>query len=456
MERSTRSHAKQFAARALSLLLGAAVLSACGAMAPAPPAESIAATIDEAFVYALPVFEMARARYAGTAARPADKSALNRLMHRRTLSTAENRTVTTPNNDTLYSQAFLELSGSPVEINTPDFGDRYFSIAFMDVFTNNFAVVGRRTTGTKPQHYYVVGPDWQGSAPAGATLIRAPGNWVWVLVRILVQGPEELPQVQRLQDEISLRVVTPFTPPASVAPQPDDAASFIAVVDQALDRNPPPRADRAILERIRRVGIGPGLNPPDQAVLDAWKRGFATLRKHLLDTFETLEPPVIHDGWNYRTADLGNFGTDYAFRAVVAIVGLAALEPAEAMYSNAAGDKDGKPLQGDRHYRRRPPGGLPVDAFWSLTAYEQTPEGALYFADNPIHRYSIGDRTRGLVRNADGSIDILIQHDAPAGPLAPNWLPIPSGPVKLTLRAYQPRAELLNGQYRFPGIEPAD
>ena len=205
MERSTRSHAKQFAARALSLLLGAAVLSACGAMAPAPPAESIAATIDEAFVYALPVFEMARARYAGTAARPADKSALNRLMHRRTLSTAENRTVTTPNNDTLYSQAFLELSGSPVEINTPDFGDRYFSIAFMDVFTNNFAVVGRRTTGTKPQHYYVVGPDWQGSAPAGATLIRAPGNWVWVLVRILVQGPEELPQVQRLQDEISLR-----------------------------------------------------------------------------------------------------------------------------------------------------------------------------------------------------------------------------------------------------------
>jgi hypothetical protein len=457
MQRLTTLQAGRFTTRVLALLLGAAALCACGALAPAPPPQPVPATIEDAYVYALPVFEVARARYAGTAARPADKSALNRLMHRRNLSTAENRTVTTPNNDTLYSQAFLDLSGSPVDITTPDFGDRYFSIAFMDVFTNNFAVIGRRTTGTKPQHYYVVGPQWKGDTPAGATLIRAPGDWVWVLVRILIQGPEELAQVQGLQDAINLRVVTPFTPPASIAPRTDDAESFIAVVNEALARNPPPPADRAILGRIRALGIGPGLAAPDQAVLDAWKTEFPTLRKHLLDTFETLQPPTIHDGWNYRTADLGNFGTDYAFRAVVAIVGLAALEPAEAMYSNAAGDKDGKPLQSDRHYRWRiPPEGLPVDAFWSLTAYEQTPEGALYFADNPIHRYSIGDRTRGLVKNADGSIDILIQHDAPAGPLAPNWLPIPAGPVKLTLRAYQPRAELLRGQYRFPGIEPTD
>ena len=438
-----------------AILSGTMALRAIAATEPAPPAD--AAALEEAYVYALPVFEVARARYAGTAQRPADKSALNRLMHRRTLSTHENRTVTTPNNDTLYSQAFLDLSGSPVDITTPDFGDRYFSVAFMDVFTNNFATVGRRTTGTRPQHYFVVGPDWKGTAPAGATLIRAPGNWVWVLVRILIQGPDEMSEVRHLQDAISLRVLRPFAPQDALAPKLGDADNFIAVVNQALSRNPPPAADGAILERIGRVGIGPGMMVPDGAVLQAWRSEFPKLQKHLFDSFETLQPPTIYDGWNYRTADLGNFGTNYAFRAIVAIVGLAALEPVEAVYTNAVGDKDGKPLRSGRHYRWRiPSAGLPVDAFWSLTAYEETPQGALYFADNPIHRYAIGDRTPGLVKNPDGSIDILIQHDPPTGPLAANWLPIPPGPVKLTLRAYQPRAVLLQGLYRYPGIESVD
>lgn len=400
------------------------------------------------------MFEVARARYAATAARPADKSALNHLRHRRRLSTHEDRTVTTPNNDTLYSQSFLDLRESAVELTTPEFGKRYFSVAFMDVFTNNFATVGSRTTGAHPQHYLVAGPHWRGKVPPGATLIRAPGNWVWLLVRILIQGPEELTEVQRLQDAITLVALTPFTPTDSIEPKLGDAASFIAVVNQALGQNPPPRADRAVLRRIRRMGIGPNLGSPDPATLQAWVAAFPHLQQRLFDGFTRLQPPTIHDGWNYRTGDLGNFGTDYAFRAVVAIVGLAALEPAEAMYTFAVGDSMGRPLQSDAHYRWRiPPEGLPVDAFWSLTAYEETPQGALYFADNPLHRYAIGDRTRGLIRNADGSIDILIQHDAPEGPLAANWLPIPLGPVKLALRAYQPRAELLRGSYRYPGIE---
>jgi hypothetical protein len=100
-----------------------------------------------------------------------------------------------------------------------------------------------------------------------------------------------------------------------------------------------------------------------------------------------------------------------------------------------------------------PAEGLPKDAFWSLSAYELTSEGTLFFADNPIHRYAVGDRTAGLVKNADGSLDILIQHDSPNGPLSANCLPIPSGPMRLTLRVYQPRKILLEGRYRFPTIQ---
>jgi hypothetical protein len=418
-------------------------------------AQAIAADIEEAYVYALPVFEIARVRYSSTLARSADKSALNQLRHRRNLTTAENRTVTTPNNDTLYSQAMLDLRDSAVEITTPDFGNRYFSVAFMDVFSNNFAVIGRRTTGTRPQHYLVAGPRWQGTVPPGATMIRAPGDWVWVLVRILIQGPEELSEVRALQDGIGLRAIKEVSAGPLIEPKTDDAANFIAVVNEALRHNPPPRSDRAELARIGRVGIGANEKAPTDALLAAWQAQFPELRKRLLATFATLQPPTIHEGWNYRTADLGNFGTNYRFRAVVAVVGLAALEPAEAMYTNAVGDRNGDPLQSDRHYRWHiPSGGLPVDAFWSLTAYEEEPNGTLYFAENPIHRYAIGDRTQGLVSNPDGSLDILIQQDPPQGSLAANWLPIPQGPVRIILRAYQPRAELLDGHYRFPGLEP--
>lgn len=411
------------------------------------------ATLAEAYIYAYPLYEIARTRYAATWKQPAENSALNRLVHRRTLSDHTDRWVTTPNNDTLYSSAFLDLSQSPVEISTPDFADRYFSIAFLDAFTNNFATIGRRTTGTAPQHYLVVGPHWHGTAPADAKLIRAPGNWVWVLVRTLIQDKSELALVHRLQDGITLRAVQPFAARPPVVPVDNDAENFIAVVNQALAENPPPAADRALLERIAAVGIKPGAGLPEAGVVDAWKAAFPQLRQRLIEAGKSARPTEVRHGWSYNPKNLGNFGSDYAYRALVALVGLAALEPSEAVYSSAVTDQNGAPLRGDRRYRwHLPAAGLPVDAFWSLSAYEVAPSGALFFADNAIHRYAIGDRSEGLVKNADGSLDILIQHVPPAE-RASNWLPIPEGPVRLVLRAYQPRPEVLQGKYDFPTIE---
>jgi hypothetical protein len=189
-------------------------------------------------------------------------------------------------------------------------------------------------------------------------------------------------------------------------------------------------------------------------VLDAWKSEFPGLKQRLIAGAREAHRAEVHDGWTYSPSTLGTFGTDYALRAAVALGGLAALIPAEAIYSAPVSDQTGAPLNSDRRYRfHLPPEGLPEDAFWSLSAYELTPEGTLFFADNAIHRYAVGDRTAGLVRNVDGSLDILIQHDAPTGPLAANWLPIPSGPMRLTLRIYQPRKTLLEGTYRFPTIQ---
>ena len=160
-------------------------------------------------------------------------------------------------------------------------------------------------------------------------------------------------------------------------------------------------------------------------------------------------------GWSYPRSTLGDFNQDYAFRAAVALAGLAALPPAEAMYMNPMGDR-GRMFTGEGPYRLSfPAGQLPaVDAFWSLTMYEATPDGQFFLVENPIRRYSIGDRTPGLKTNADDSLDIWISRADPGGDRSANWLPAPaSGPFTLSFRAYLPRPEFLDGRYRLPAIQ---
>jgi len=81
------------------------------------------------------------------------------------------------------------------------------------------------------------------------------------------------------------------------------------------------------------------------------------------------------------------------------------------------------------------------------------PDGRLFFADNPIRRYSIGDRTPGLRRNADGSLDLYIQQALPPAADRSNWLPAPAGPLSLILRAYLPRPALIDESYAPPVLE---
>ena len=95
----------------------------------------------------------------------------------------------------------------------------------------------------------------------------------------------------------------------------------------------------------------------------------------------------------------------------------------------------------------------PVRAFWSLSAYEITSDKRRFFAENPIRRYSIGDKTPGLQHNQDGSLDILIQHERPNASAESNWLPAPAGSFALTLRAYLPEPALLDASYAPPPVE---
>jgi len=427
---------------------------------PATPF-AMGSTIEQAFTYAFPITEMMRLRwsYLEDPANPT-RGPANQFVHGRNLLNYRHRVVTTPNNDTLYSRAFLDLSVGPVRIHVPDTGGRYYSIAFYDVFSNHFATIGRRLTGTREGDFVVVGPHWQGELPENARLVRSPTDDVLVLTRIVVDGPADLPAVRALQDgtRIDLLSKQETRRPKGIAPVPGSAATFVAIVNQALSLNDVPSYERPMLERFAKVGIcgkpcsWDGL-PAD--VRAEWDRRFPAMLASIRKSLAGDAKPI--NGWFYNPPQIGNFGTDYNYRAVIALNALLAMEPAEAVYPSAETDTRGQALNGDRKYALHIPApGIPVEAFWSLSMYELMDDGRLFFTANPINRYAIGDRTGGLKKNADGSIDILIQHESPGGDNEANWLPAPKGQFRMVLRAYQPRSDILDDRFRIPGVERID
>ncbi|MGH8786198.1 MAG: DUF1214 domain-containing protein [Cupriavidus necator] len=225
-----------------------------------------------------------------------------------------------------------------------------------------------------------------------------------------------------------------------------------------LGRNPPPSYEAQLLTRFAEVGIdGKRRWVTLPAELQAiWQAAWPALHKGLAAPPEDAEQ--TSNGWHYSSARAGNFGTDYGLRARIALRGLLALESVEACYAGTAVDEGGQPLSGAHRYRLRlAPGNLPVNAFWSLSMYAREPDGRSYFVANPIERYAIGDRTAGLIMGDDGTIDIWIQQDAPLEPARrANWLPAPAGAFRVTLRAYEPRAEFRDGRVRLPALERQD
>lgn len=445
-----RRHLIKSALGVSALTLAGPAMAAAGGRAPAD-------AFQRAFFYAFPLYELARVEQDRTGAVGGKPGRLNTVTHRAQLLDHTARLVTAPNNDTIYSSMFLELSGGPVELDVPSSTDRYFSLAFMHAFTDVFAYVGTRATKGQGGRYWVVGPQWKGAPPPGVKLIRSPSNDVWALMRVLVDGPGDLAAAQAFQRRLTV-TVAPSRPKArgfsAVASDVNDPAVFLAVVNEVIARSPGGGAQFGRARQFAAQGVGAG-SLPSPEILDRWRATIPAGLDILRETFRFRDFAV--DGWSYQPPGIADFGANDQLRAAVALGGIAALGEEEAMYFHANFDSDGAPLMGSTPYRwRAPPGGVPVDAFWSLTMYEVTPEGRYFFTENPIGRYSIGDRTPGLITAPDGGFEILLQRDRPDGPMAANWLPSPAGRMRLALRAYMPRKELRNRTWRVPALRRAD
>lgn len=407
--------------------------------------EDLKAAAKAAWLYALPLIEIASTRARGASV----GSKMNVFGHMRNLANHTSRAVTTPNNDTFYSTAQVDLSSGPVTVTLPAAGDRYISLQLMDAYTNSFAILGTRTTGPDGGTFTLVGPN---DSAEGAAVVRCPTNHVWALARILVDGPDDAEAARAVQRGVSMQGPAMETP-GPFASRGAGWAEYFESAARLMKANPPPVTDRAMLAVMAPLGLSDfdaaRFSPEEAAAIEA---GVAEARQAARKG--GLGGNAFVEGWSYPSARLGDFGQDYGYRAAVALSGLAALPPVEAMYMRAEGPGPRALFDGTRAWRLHFPADklIPVNSFWSLSLYEATDDGQFFFTDNPLNRYAIGDRTEGLATNADGSLDIWIGHEDPGGDRSANWLPAPAGPFALFMRAYLPKPELLDGQYRLPAV----
>jgi hypothetical protein len=388
----------------------------------------------------------------------------NEFHHIRAFPPADFRAVVRPNFDTLYSSAWLDLSSGPVVVHLPDTADRYCLLPMLDMWTDVFASPGKRTSGTGEQDYAVVGPGYAGELPAGTPVIEAPTPWVWVIGRTQTNGPADYAAVNAVQDGYT---ITPLTktehvldPSADTTTEPlrlvngMGAVEFFGYACETLKVNRPHATDFSILARIANLGIVPGESFDssrfDAGGLDEIEAGTAAAREAIAANVAHLGARV--NGWTLATDAIGVYGNSYLKRATIALGGLGANPPEDAVYPVLLADSDGDPITGDQNYvihfdaEALPP----VDAFWSITMYD----GEGFQSANELDRFAIGDRDQ-LTYNADGSLDIFIQHTAPRPDRQANWLPAPTGPLGITMRLYAPGAEALNGKWAPPPVDKA-
>jgi hypothetical protein len=390
----------------------------------------------------------------------------NVFRHFAEFPSASFRTVVRPNVDTLYSNAWLDLSKEPILLHVPDTGGRYYVMQLMDAWTETLAAPGKRTTGTGEGWFAIVGPDWRGKLPAGVRKLDATTNAVWLLARTQTNTAADYENVRRIQAGFTLTPLSRYPgdllSPASAAPPSGadslppparlaqlSAVEYFREFQQLLVQNPAHAADTPMMRRLARLGIEAGKPfEPERLGADgvkALEEGARAAAKNLTAT----NSGTGKNGWIGLGTAVGRFGTDYRVRAQVARIGLGTLPPDDAIYLGCMVDQEGRPLEGASHYKLHFSSGNlpPVQAFWSVTLYD--PAG--FFFANPLERYAIGDRD-SIEPNPDGSLDLYIQHDAPGGNKDRNWLPAPEGGFNLLLRMYWPKKEALKGRWNPPAV----
>lgn len=357
-----------------------------------------------------------------------------------------------PNSSTLYFTAWLDLRDGPLQVRTPDTGDRYYVLTWADMYSE-VQHTGTRTTGNRPQTLLVVGPDWDDEVPEGAELVRLRTHLGYLLGRVLVNGPEDLQVARSVMRAIELEGPTRNAADYDL-PKPGALTSldFFEYLNRFLRGNPRLSEEALLMAQMDQVGIGPSVDFQAEKLPQGLRRG---LERAIADGQRILrESPQAapsHTGWSTPASETyGSYGFDYFRRAMVEYHGFLGNHPEETIYLSALTDAAGEPLQGSRRYEIVFPAGAlpPAEAFWALNVYDAR---TVDLIPNILNRYAISDRMQDLRFRDDGSLVVRLQQEPPEEADV-NWLPVNDGPLFVTLRFFAPAPEVLQGDYVPPPL----
>ena len=389
---------------------------------------------------------------------------MNTFSHARTFPPATFRGATHANFDTLYSVGWLDLTREPVVISVPDTQGRYYLLQLLDMWTDSFAGIGKRTTGTGTGNFVIAGPGWQGDLPLGLQRIDAATPFVWVIGRTRTDGPQDYDAVHRVQDGYKMTMLSQWgkepqavkvtidpsvdmqTPPVEQVKKMTPDAYF-AYAAELLKVNGPHLVDQPQLARMKRLGIEAGRSFDVGSVAPVIHQALQRAPTFGQSVLIAEWPKVgrTANGWVMNT-DSGVYGANYLKRGAVAMFEIGMNLPDDSIYP----DTGNTPLDGRNKYVIHFAKGAlpPVNEFWSVTIYDL--HG--FTVPNPTDRYTLGDRSN-LKTNADGSLDIYLQSENPGADKEPNWLPTPSQPFSLHARLYSPCSAAIDGTWAMPPVE---
>jgi len=402
-------------------------------------------------------------------------AAFNQFSHVRKRSDADEKFVS-PNVDVVFSIAFCHLDNGPLLLSVPDTDGHYYVLQFLDPWTNNFAYVGRRATGTEAGEYLIVPSDYAGPVPEGMRVIRPPSNLFAIIGRVAVEDEHDLSTPHKIQDGFVLRAMEPDTASGTQVhsipqPEPEVAADlmFWEQLRVLLAAYPPSAAESEWLNRLAPLGLLSASSPyidPDPQLAETLRQAQNTAKQQLEEDIKNAFPTVngwasiIHlfdhnlDYFEIGTRDEDQWKIDdrsaaHRMRAIAARAGLWGNHGYEASFLQVWVDADGKQLNGAHRYQWTLPKPPPAKAFWSLTMY-QVPE--FYLVANPLDRYAISSINKNVKYNHEGSLTLYLQTDNPGPEEQSNWLPTPPGDFRPALSIYEPDPVAFDPSYSLPPI----
>lgn len=428
----------------------------------------------EAYIYGFPMVDGYRIQHAYFVnhQNPEYKAPWNQIRNIPRVYTPEDKAIQTPNSDTPYSMAGLDLRAEPVVLTVPAIEkNRYFSVQLIDLYTHNFAYVGSRTTGNGGGSFLIAGPDWKGEMPKGiAQVIRTETELAIAAYRTQLFTPRDLENVKKIQAGYKVQPLSAFlgqvaarTAPAidfitPLTPETQKTSlEFFNILNFVLSFCPTHPSEKDLMARFAKIGVGAGktldatkFSPElrkaiQDGMADAWQ-AFAEFKKSQIDTGKVTAGDVLGSREILKN--------NYLYRMAAAVLGIYGNSKAEAMYPVYSLDAAGEMLDGSKHrYTLRfAPGQLPpVNAFWSLTMYK-LPESLL--VANALNRYLLNSPMLSqFKRDADGGITFYIQDTSPGVDKEANWLPAPKGPFIMFMRLYWPKPEALEGEWKQPPLQ---